>query len=170
MRSLVAGTGKVALVAWVAGITACADIDAGADDDDDAIPPDPAVLVEADRAFAAAVAEGGSEAWASWFDEDGSMIQPRVGEISGRSDIRAYMAGLDDPATSLRWEPLRAGIAASGDLGWTTGSYVSERTGADGETVRGEGRYVTIWRRAADGSWKVVMDLGNPTGPPPEAG
>lgn len=153
MRALMMATSLVV-------VTACGD--AGADR------PDPAALMEADRAFAAAVAEGGSEAWASWFDAAGAMIQPRVGEISGRDDIRAYMAGLDDPQTSLRWEPLRAEIAASGDLGWTTGTYVSESADADGETVVGEGRYVTIWRRAADGSWKVVMDLGNPTGAPAE--
>lgn len=129
---------------------------------------DAEVLMEADRAFAAAVAEGGSEAWAFWFHEDGAMIQPRVGEVRGRDEIRAFMAGLDDPGTSLRWEPLRAEIAASGDLGWTTGTYVSASVGEAGEAVRGEGRYVSIWRRAADGSWKVVMDLGNPTEPTAE--
>jgi ketosteroid isomerase-like protein len=106
-------------------------------------PSDPTVLMEADRAFAAAVAEGGSEAWASWFADDG---------------------------VSLHWEPLRADIAASGDLGWTTGTYLSEARGEDGTVNRGEGRYVSIWRLQEDGSWKVVMDLGNPTGSPPEGG
>jgi ketosteroid isomerase-like protein len=73
---------------------------------------------------------------------------------------------MDDPNFTLSWEPLRADIAASGDLGWTTGSYTSEGIGPDGEPRRGQGRYVTIWRKAADGSWKVVMDLGNPTQSP----
>jgi ketosteroid isomerase-like protein len=127
--------------------------------------PDPEVLMQADREFAAAVAEGGSEAWADWFAEDGAMIQPGVGEITGREAILARMGSLDAPGVSLRWEPLRAEIAASGDLGWTTGTYVSEGPGPDGEVARGEGRYVTIWRRAADGTWKVGMDLGNPTSP-----
>jgi ketosteroid isomerase-like protein len=131
--------------------------------------PDASVLMEADRAFAAAVAEGGSEAWASWFAEDGAMIQPRVGEIRGRADIRGYVTWLDDPQVSLRWEPARADIAASGDLGWTTGRFVSEGVDDNGQPTRGEGRYVSIWRRAADGSWKVVMDLGNPTSARPAA-
>ena len=130
-------------------------------------PPDPDVLMEADRAFDAAVAAGGSEAWASWFATDGRMVQPGLGLIQGRDSIRAVMAGLDDPATSLRWSPDHADIAASGDLGWTTGTYVSEGVGPDGAPVRGEGRYVSIWRLQPDGSWKVAIDLGNPTGPPP---
>ncbi|HSM61388.1 MAG TPA: DUF4440 domain-containing protein, partial [Longimicrobiales bacterium] len=106
------------------------------------------------------------EAWASWFAEDGAMIQPGPGEIRGREEILSVMASLDEPGVSLRWEPLRADIAASGDLGWTTGTFVSEGPGPDGEVRTGQGRYVSVWRRQADGSWKVVMDLGNPTAAP----
>lgn len=124
--------------------------------------PDPEVLMEADRAFAADVARGGTEAWVSWFAEDGAQIQTGQGEIRGRDAIRQLMAGLDDPNFSLSWEPRRADIAASGDLGWTTGDYVSRGVGADGQPRQTRGRYVTIWRVQPDGSWKVVMDLGNP--------
>lgn len=129
--------------------------------------PSAEVLMQADRDFAAAVAAGGSEAWAAWFAEDGAIIQPGIGEIRGREAIRDVMAALDDPTTSLTWEPERADIGASGDLGWTTGSFVSEGPGPDGAPVRSEGRYVSIWRLQDDGNWKVVMDLGNPVGPPP---
>jgi ketosteroid isomerase-like protein len=124
--------------------------------------PDPEVLMAADRAFAADVARGGTEAWVSWFAEDGAQIQTGQGEIRGRDAIRQLMAGLDDPNFSLSWEPRRADIAASGELGWTTGDYVSRGVGADGQPRQTRGRYVTIWRMQADGSWKVVMDLGNP--------
>lgn len=123
-------------------------------------------LMQADRDFAAAVAEGGADAWASWFAEDGAIIQPGVGEIRGRAAIREFMAGLNEPGVSLRWAPDRADVAAGGDLGWTTGHYVSESTAPDGTPQRAEGLYVSIWRRQADGSWKVVMDLGNPVDTP----
>ena len=104
-------------------------------------PADPAVLMDADRAFAAAVAKDGADAWAAWFAEDGAMIQAGVGEVE--------------------WEPERADLAASGDLGWTTGPWQLRQEGADGP-IASRGRYVSIWRRQPDGSWKVVMDLGNP--------
>lgn len=128
-----------------------------------AAPADPSVLMDADRAFAAAVANGGTDAWVSWFATDGAQIVPDAGEIRGSDAIRKLMAPLDDPANKLTWTPLRADIAASGDLGWTTGTYVSTTTLPDGTTTERDGRYVTIWRKQADGSWKVVMDLGNPT-------
>jgi len=121
------------------------------------------VLMEADRAFDAAVAAGGTDAWVSWFAEDGAMIQPGLGEVRGHAAVRQTMGALDDANVSLRWQPERADIAASGDLGWTTGSYVSEVSTPDGTTQRATGRYVSIWRLQADGTWKVVMDLGNPS-------
>jgi len=125
------------------------------------------VLMEADRAFAAAVAEGGADAWASWFAEDGAVVQEGIGEVRGREAVRTLMAALDAPGVSLQWEPERADIAASGDLGWTTGKSVLEGPGPDGTTVRIEGVYVSIWRLQPDGTWKVVMDLGNPVSESP---
>jgi ketosteroid isomerase-like protein len=128
-------------------------------------PPSSETLMQADRDFAADVARGGSEAWASWFAADGSIIQPGVGELRGRESLRDFMSALDDPDVTLSWEPDRADIAASGDLGWTTGHYLSESRDADGVRSRATGLYVSIWRLQADGSWKVVMDLGNPLDP-----
>lgn len=90
------------------------------------------------------------------------MIQEGVGEIRGRDDILEAVGYLDRPDVSLRWTPARADIAAGGDLGWTTGSYVFRGTGPDGDPIESRGRYVSIWRQQEDGSWKVVMDLGNP--------
>ena len=121
--------------------------------------PDPGVLLEADRAFAADVVADGASAWAGWFAEDGAMIQAGVGEIRGQAAIRVAVAYLDTPGTTLRWEPARADIATSGDLGWTTGSWTFRSTP---ESPVSRGRYVSIWRRQPDGSWKVVMDLGVP--------
>lgn len=127
--------------------------------------PSPDVLLAADAAFDEAVSQAGSAAWLEWFAEDGSMVSQGVGELRGHDRIRDAIQFLDQPGTSLRWTPRRADIAASGDLGWTTGTYVSEAVGPDGEVTRGQGVYVSIWRLQPDGSWKVVMDLGNPTTP-----
>lgn len=124
--------------------------------------PDASVLMRADREFAADVAGGGADAWAGWFADGGAMIQEGTGEIRGRDAIRSAVAWLDRPGPSLTWEPTRADIAVSGDLGWTTGTW--EVRPAPDAAPTSRGLYVSIWRKQPDRSWKVVMDLGNPVG------
>jgi ketosteroid isomerase-like protein len=55
----------------------------------------------------------------------------------------------------LVWWPLWAGIARSGDLGFTTGPYT--RDGQPG------GYYFTVWAKQPDGSWKWLFDGGPPS-------
>jgi ketosteroid isomerase-like protein len=121
-------------------------------------------LIEADEAFNAATQELGAAGWASSFDNSGAMIQAGVGEISGLDAIYSAMdVVLSEPGASLTWEPRWAHSSDDGTLGFTMGDY--ESTGADenGENVLTYGLYVSIWRRKPDGSWRVLMDLGNPT-------
>ncbi len=53
-------------------------------------------------------------------------------------------------------------------MGYTIGTYelTVEQDGASMVTV---GKYVTLWKKQADGSWKVVVDCFNADGPPTEA-
>ncbi len=130
--------------------------------------PDPDALnrslMEADRAFNRATQERGVDGWVSFFDADGAMIQQGVGEINGLDAIRAAMGGVfSSPGVSLTWEPIRAHASDDGTLGFTVGSYESTSVDSDGETAVGHGLYVSVWRKQSDGSWKVIMDLGNPT-------
>lgn len=129
-----------------------------------------AELMEADRAFNKATAESGVEGWVSFFAEDAAMVQSGVGEIRGKEAIFATMAPYFAAGAGLSWEPSRAEVSADGTLGYTVGEYVSETVGPDGESVIGRGLYVSVWRRESDGSWRVVMDLGNPVDPPTDEG
>jgi ketosteroid isomerase-like protein len=118
-------------------------------------------LLDADAQFARDSAARGVEAWTSWFAENGTMYPPTIAPIEGRQAIREAMDDLYDPRTGkgdfrLEWAPIRAEVSESGELGWTTGTSRAIR--AQGER---RGRYITIWRKQSDGSWKVSADLGN---------
>lgn len=125
------------------------------------------VLLEADRQFALEVAERGLEAWVDWFEEEGFQLAP--GEVvRGKTAIRAYMQdSFGTEGFLLEWEPEHASISASGDLGYTFGRYRAHRTGPDGTDVVREGRYITIWHKQPDGTWKVALDTGVPDPPLP---
>lgn len=71
-------------------------------------------------------------------------------------------------SSSLTWNPVYVGIAGSRDLGYTIGEYVSTGRGATGAAVvQRFGKYLTVWRRQKDGTWKFVADGGNPSPAPP---
>jgi ketosteroid isomerase-like protein len=65
--------------------------------------------------------------------------------------------------TALTWRPVFGSVAASGDLGFTIGEYIATGRGPSGAAVQRFGKYLTVWQRQPDGSWKFVIDGGNPT-------
>ncbi len=60
----------------------------------------------------------------------------------------------------LTWTPTDAVMGPSGDMGYTWGHFEGHSKDANGNPVTTSGRYITIWRKQADGSWKVVLDAG----------
>ncbi len=126
-----------------------------------------AALMAVDARFAALVAEKGFAAFAEFFADDAVYLPMYEPLLEGREAIMSSFRPLiDDPTVRLTWKPLRADIAKSGDLGWTTGSYEVTAKDKAGDTFVRHGKYVTIWRKQADGAWKAVLDGGNPDEPP----
>jgi len=124
-----------------------------------------AELIQADREFCREAAGSGARAaFLSKIAEDGLLLS--LGQSpTGKDAVHQLYDGFPGGAT-LTWKPLRADVAASGDLGYTTGTYELRVPGKDGADARvSTGNYVTIWKRQADGSWKFVLDGGNPTPP-----
>ena len=120
-----------------------------------------ASLVAAERAFAQASLDSGVKAsFLGVLAEDSTVYQP--GPVNGR---QAYTDS-DDPPVVLSWYPAVADIAASGDLGFTTGPYTVESKDP-AEKRRGSGHYTSVWRRNAGGKWELLVDLG--TRHPPAA-
>jgi ketosteroid isomerase-like protein len=83
--------------------------------------------------------------------------------IVGPNAIRTYLS--EQPGgSSLTWHPVYADVAASRDLGFTIGEYVSTGLGPSGATVQRFGKYLTVWQRQRNGDWRFVIDGGSPDG------
>ena len=65
----------------------------------------------------------------------------------------------------LEWRATDAEVAASGDIGYTIGMFELTYE-QEGTAMLSEGKYVKIWHKQADGSWKVQVDMFNTNGPP----
>jgi ketosteroid isomerase-like protein len=110
-------------------------------------------VVAAERAFAAAArTDGANAAFLRFSAPDAIIFQPEP--TLAKPALQAHPI----PAIALKWWPAYAGIAVSGDLGFTTGPYL---IGEGDRQVHGW--YFTIWRRQPDGSWRWVLDHGPKT-------
>ncbi len=110
---------------------------------------DPGPVVAAERAFAAdGLAMGIKGSFLKHSADDAIILRPDP--VNAHT---VYGARKDDVGgPPLAWWPVWAGIARSGDLGFTTGPA----------TYNGKpsGFYFTIWKQQADGAWKWVFDSG----------
>ena len=120
-------------------------------------------LLQADRDFSTYSVENGTgPAFIAFADQSVIMISDGGRTVVGIDSLTSVM-GTDNPPGSptLKWEPLKAEVAVSGDLGYTFGRY--QRTSIDSlnnESTR-YGTYVSVWKKQEDGSWKFVIDAGN---------
>ncbi|MDP3070868.1 MAG: nuclear transport factor 2 family protein [Opitutaceae bacterium] len=115
-----------------------------------------ASLVRAESAFFQHIREHGFGAGLRAFMADDAMIANSL--TLGRDAQEARMKGETSRSRGnvMNWKPLRADVAASGDLGYTWG--VAESGPSKEGPFKPYGIYVIIWKRQADGPWKFVYD------------
>ena len=113
-----------------------------------------ASLVEAERGFSRTSDEKGiPAAFLAWLAPDAVVFRPMP--VEGRPVYEKM-----DPANPahLIWEPEVAEIAASGEMGYTSGPYrLSPQRGAEPTRF---GHYVSVWKKQPDGAWRVFLDIG----------
>ena len=76
--------------------------------------------------------------------------RPARGREAALELLRLTLADDSEPAGAVRWDPLAAGIAASGDLGYTYGHA---------GVSAGSTSYMRIWRRKPGSDWKIIVDV-----------
>jgi len=123
------------------------------------------LLLQTDREFARKSVEvGAAKAFFLYFEEEAIQLPARAEPLFGRDSIFNAMQNVKIDFV-LNWEPQSGGVAQSGDLGWTWGKSTFTIRDKKGENVI-YGKYLNVWRKQEDGSWKVLIDIGNQS--PPE--
>jgi uncharacterized protein (TIGR02246 family) len=104
-----------------------------------------------------------ADKWASYFAEDSSGLYPGAGILNGKAAIKAAMAPyFTDPNFSLTFQSTRAMASKGGDMVYSQGTYTMTMT--DPKTKKpmtDKGKYLTVYTKQADGSWKAVADTFN---------
>jgi ketosteroid isomerase-like protein len=101
-------------------------------------------------------------------EADASVLPPNAPIATGHPAIKVLFLGFYQiPGLDLHWQATRAEAARSGELAYTSGTYVMKFNDPKGNPLTDKGKYATVWRKQADGSWKVVLDVFNSDLPQP---
>jgi ketosteroid isomerase-like protein len=104
----------------------------------------------------------------TFIDADARFVGNRV--TRGPIDItEAWGTFFADGGPAIKWRPQFVEVLEDGSLALTRGPYRMIVTEEDGSTSEHWGTFNSVWRKQADGSWKVVFDAGSPSAAPPPA-
>ena len=129
-------------------------------------------LKDTEAAWVKVVAAKDFEKTVSYYADDASLLMSNAPAANGKDAIRAAFKPLaDDPNFAHACQASRVEVAKSGDLGYAQGAYTSTMT--DPKTkkpITDKGKYVTAYKKQADGTWKAVADMDSSDLPLPEPG
>ncbi|MFW6078976.1 MAG: YybH family protein [Gemmatimonadota bacterium] len=110
-----------------------------------------------------------ADALAALYTEDAVLLPPGAEALSGREAIRAMFAdqfARFDGEYDFRTEE----IVVRDDLAYRWGGYRAAIEVPGGEAMRLDDSFIEIWRRGADGEWRIARDIWNHDVPPPGGG
>jgi uncharacterized protein (TIGR02246 family) len=99
----------------------------------------------------------------SHYAEDAALEIPNTPLLQKRDDIKnALKQVLADPNWSISFSNDKVEVAKSGDLAYVQGHYTLTATDDKSKKkVTEKGKYVTIYKKQADSSWKAIQDINN---------
>lgn len=119
----------------------------------DTLPRALVTMADTERAFAKLGYDTNyRDAFIQYFADEAIDFNPEPGPALDR------LRQQPRPPSDLRlvWEPRVGDIAMSGDLGYLTGPTETRRS----DTVTRHGNYFSVWKKQADGRYKVILDVG----------
>jgi uncharacterized protein (TIGR02246 family) len=108
-----------------------------------------------------------ADKFVSYFAEDASGLYPGAGILNGKAAIKAAFAPyFADPNFSLTFQSTRAMASKGGDMVYSQGTYTMTMTNPKTKKpMTDKGKFLTVYTKQADGSWKAIADTYNSDSP-----
>jgi uncharacterized protein (TIGR02246 family) len=124
-------------------------------------------IEESHRTYAAAMKRGDAKALASHFTADAILLPQNSGMQRGRDAIQAWFASWL-PATMVHtFEATSTEVTVVGDTAYEVGTYKMEFTPQGSPRISNLGKYLMVWKRTSDGTWRILRDMYNTNEAPP---
>ena len=129
----------------------------------DTRPADEAAIRAASAAWSQASTARDLDKSVAVYTEDAVQMLPKTPAVKGRDAIRKnWTQMLALPGPGLSFQTTSVEVARSGDIAYETGTYDFVTTGKNGKANDEKGKYVVVWKKQSDGSWKAAVDIDNP--------
>ena len=119
------------------------------------------LILQLDDAWSKAILNHELERALSFYSRDAMVFVPNTPLLKGPKPIREafipFMSKsitLDNKATTVR-------VAKSCDMAWSYGTYTLSMPGASGKMIHDHGKWVEVWQKQSNGSWKCAADIFN---------
>jgi len=97
----------------------------------------------------------------SYYAEDAVALPANEELLTNHPEIQKSWIARLAPGVSLSWTPMYVEAAKSGDLAYILGSYTKTTKAGKDKPVTDRGKYLAVWKKQADGTWKVEADMWN---------
>ncbi len=91
---------------------------------------------------------------ASYYAEDAVFLVDKGALVKGKNSI-------PPTAPVLTFTTSFVEVARSGDIGYEYGTAEFTTANKKGKPTVEKGKYVTVWKKQPEGSWKAVVDIDN---------
>jgi uncharacterized protein (TIGR02246 family) len=123
-------------------------------------------IEEADAKWVEAFNQGDAAGVAALYADDATLMPPNNKMIQGKEGVQEYwngaiQMGLKDVSLTT------VDLKGSGDLVYQIGKYSIGIEAEGQEPMRDSGKYIVVWKRQEDGSWKLQADIWNSSMPIP---
>lgn len=116
-------------------------------------------------AWGDAVNRGDVNALAALYTTDALLMPPGAESVRGRAAVGEFLGGL------LSYSPRDVALTVDevdvcGDTAYEVGSYTMSLQPPGQARFTDRGKYIVVWKRGADGSWRIHRDIFNTNLPP----
>jgi len=122
---------------------------------------DEKAIRDADEAWSNAAATKDVDKTVAFYSDDAVVMPPNAERATTKEAIRKIWKDLLTDA-KVSWKATKVEVAKSADIAFISGTYeVTMNDVVTGKPVNDHGKYLEVWEKQTDGTWKCGADIWN---------
>ena len=123
---------------------------------------DEQTIRDLDREWSQAAQKKDALSFASFYSDTGSAMPFNAPIATGRTNVQELWTQLmAKPGFALSFAPTRIEVAQSKDIAFDVGTFELKLANEQGVLMSIPGKYVVVWKKQKDGTWKAEADIFN---------